>query len=96
VTASIVRPVPLTGSDQAVRVTSGIYRGMTVRETTGAAGAVLRVYDNASAATGTLLQTIALGNGESFNALHYVGIWASDGIYVDVISGAVEGSVYIG
>lgn len=92
----LVRPVALSGSDQAVRTASGIYRGLTVRETTGTAGAVVRVYDNASAAAGTLLQTVSLGNGESFNALHAIGIWAADGIYVEVESGAIEGAVYVG
>lgn len=92
----IVRPVALTGSDQVVRATSSLYRGITVRETTGAAGAVLRVYDNASAASGILLQTITLGNGESFNVLHPMSVWAGDGVYVDVVSGTIEGAIFLG
>ncbi|GIH76143.1 hypothetical protein [Planobispora longispora] len=90
------RPVALTGADQVVRTTSSIYRGLTVRETTGGAGAVLRVFDHASAASGTLLQTVALGNGESLTVVHPAGLWAIDGIYVDVVSGAVEGAIYVG
>lgn len=92
----LARPVALTGSDQAVRAASSVYRGITVRETTGAAGAVVRVYDNASAASGTLLQTVALGNGGSFSVLHPAGVWAADGVYVDVVSGSVEGAIYLG
>lgn len=94
--SGLIRAAALTGSDQVVRAVSGVYRGLTVRETSGSAGAVLRVYDNAGSAAGTLLQTVSLGNGESFTAVHPVGVWAVDGVYIDVVSGAIEGAIYIG
>ncbi|MDH2425779.1 hypothetical protein [Sphaerisporangium sp. TRM90804] len=92
---ALIRPVALTGSDQAVVAAPAVYRGLTVRETSGSAGAVLRLHDNASAGSGTILQTVALAQGESANLMHPDGVWAVNGIYADVVSGAIEGSVYI-
>ena len=46
--------VALTGSDQAVRTSSGWYRGFVAVETGGSSTAPVRVYDNAAAASGTL------------------------------------------
>lgn len=92
---TFVRSVPLTGSDQVVSAAAAIYRGVTVRETAGAA-AVVRIYDNASAASGTLLETIGLAAGACYSVVHPSGVWAEAGIYVDVVSGAIEGSVRVG
>jgi hypothetical protein len=89
-------PVALTGSDQAVRASSAYYRGFTIRETTGGATAVVRIYDNASAASGTILDEISLVAGESAREFYPGGIWATNGVYVDVVSGTVTGSVRVG
>jgi hypothetical protein len=86
-------PVALTGADQAVATSRTTYRGITVRETAGAV-ATVRVFDNASAATGTLLDSIALAAGASLSLLYVGGLSARNGVYVDV-TGAVEGSVRI-
>lgn len=92
---SYARSIPLTGADQAVRATASVYRGFTIRETAGAA-AVVRIFDNASAASGTVLEEISLAANESARECYGAGIWAENGIYVDVVSGAVAGSVRIG
>lgn len=89
-----VQKVALTGSDQTVRSTEGIYCGFTIRETAGST-AVVRIYDN-TAASGTLLDTIGLAANESAREFYPGGIWVSTGIYVDIVSGAVEGSIRIG
>lgn len=89
-------PVALTGSDQVVRAIPSYYRGFTVRETTGGATAVVRIYDNASAASGTVLEEISLTGGESAREFYPGGVWATNGIYVDVVSGAAAGSVRVG
>lgn len=89
-----VRAVALTGSDQAVLATRGIYKGFTVRETAGAT-ATLVVYDNASAASGTIIEQIALAANESARELYPNGVWCDNGIYVDV-TGTVAGSVRVG
>ncbi|MGH8575340.1 MAG: hypothetical protein ACREXJ_00140 [Gammaproteobacteria bacterium] len=88
------RPIALTGADQVVSPNQAIYRGYSVRETAGAA-AVVRVYDDPAAAAGTLLDTIALAANASQNVLHD-GVFAASGVFVDVVSGAVEGSIRIG
>lgn len=84
----------LTGADQAVLSAAGEYRGFAIRETAGST-AVVRIYDN-TAASGTLLDTISLAASESLSALYSPGIAASTGIYVDVVSGTVEGSIRTG
>lgn len=90
-----VRTVALTGSDQAVAASASIYAGFAIRETAGAA-AVVRLYDNASAASGTLLDEIALAANESAREYYPGGIWCINGVYAKIVSGAIEGSVRIG
>jgi hypothetical protein len=91
--AHVLRTVALTGSDQAVRATEAIYAGFTIRETSGSAAAVVVIYDNASAASGTIIEQIGLAQGESAREYYLNGIWCVNGIYVDVVSGAVAGSI---
>lgn len=92
--ASYARSVALTGSDQAVLASPGVYRGVCLRETAGSTAAV-RLYDNASAASGTLIGAFSLAANGSVDVV-YDGIYVTNGVYADVISGAVEGSVRIG
>lgn len=87
--------VALTGADQAVAASRTFYRGFTVRESAGST-AVVRIFDNASAASGTVLDEITLSAGESAREWYESGIWAANGVYVDVVSGSVTGSVRIG
>jgi hypothetical protein len=89
------RTVALTGSDQAVRTTAGIYRGYTVVETGGADAATVRIYDHASAASGTLIGAVNLAAGGSAD-VSCDPVWVENGIYVDVGgSGTVAGSIRI-
>lgn len=90
--------IALTGAGQLVRTGPTEYRGFAIRESAGApAAAVIRIYDGISAA-GVLLETISLAASES--AREWYGgsqpLLAGNGIYVDIISGTVEGSVRIG
>ena len=88
--------VALTGSDQAVRAGNGFYRGYTVVETGGSNAATVRIYDNASAASGTLIGAVNLAAGGSAD-VHCDGVWVANGIYVDVGgTGTVAGSVRVG
>jgi hypothetical protein len=82
--------------DGAVHTTHGTYRGFTLRETSGGAAAVVVLYDHASAASGTIIEQISLAQGESARELYPDGVRVSNGIYVDVVSGAVAGSIRIG
>jgi len=91
---ALVRPVALTGADQLVMASTSVYAGFTVRETSGASPAVVDIYDGTSAA-GTKLETIRLAASASLRKGYRGGIWAANGIFVDVVSGAVAGSVRI-
>src|SRR3954451_20490977 len=90
------RAVAVSGSG-AARASNGIYRGFSFRNTSGAVAAQVDIYDNASAASGTLLDSIALAAGESAREWYDDGgLWVENGIYVNVVSGAVTGSVRVG
>lgn len=92
---SITRVVALTGDDQAVMSQAAVYRGITVLNSHASEAAAVRVYDNAEEASGTLLDAVGLVAGAS-TSLIYDGIWASEGLYVEVVGGTVEGSIRIG
>jgi hypothetical protein len=76
---------------------AGAYAGHTLRETTGTAPAVIRLWDNASAASGTLIATIALPTSTSSTvSIHGDGVWFASGMYAEIVTGACEGSVFVG
>lgn len=86
--------VTLTGANQVVSATPKKYMGITIRETTGTTAATVRIWDNASAASGVVLDEIALTGGQSAREFYPIGgINAVNGIYVQVVAGAVVGSV---
>lgn len=94
--ASNVQPTTLTGSDQLI-VTSTLatYYGFSIRET-AASTAVVRVYAGITNG-GKLIDTIGLAASGNVAAWYGPqGIAARDGIYVDIVSGTVEGVLYAG
>jgi hypothetical protein len=94
-TRAYATAVPLAGGSQQISATPAVYCGFSVRET-AASTAVVRIWDNPSAASGTILEEIALAAGESAREYYAAGIWAASGIYLQVVSGAVAGSVRVG
>lgn len=84
---------PVTGTG-AVRAAAALYCGYALRATGGAA--VVRIWDNPAAASGTLLDVVALAADASAQAMYDTGIDARRGVFVEVVSGTVEGSVRIG
>lgn len=88
------RAIALTGSNQAAASDKSIFRGITLRETAGAAAAV-RVYDNTSAA-GTIVAVVALAANASATIAPPDGIFMANGVYISIVSGTIEGSVWIG
>lgn len=92
------RPVPLgTAANSSSRPTSSPGRlvGWSVRETSGAAAATVRLFDGRDT-SGTLLATLQLTSGQSHqNWLGGSGVSITDALYVD-ITGQIEGSVYLG
>lgn len=75
------------------------FHGVTLRETGGTNAVVVRIFDNASAASGALLFTRRLAANECFDAYYGVedsrgGIRCDNGIYVEVTgTGVLEGAV---
>jgi hypothetical protein len=93
--SSLTTPVPLTGADQAITIVPATYTGFSIRETSGAATATVRILDSLVAGAGTVLDEIALSAGESAREYYEGGQRALVGIFVDVISGAVAGSIRV-
>lgn len=77
----------------AATATATKYIGITVRETSNAATAVVRIRN--SGAGGTILDTITLVANESVSYTYPRGRAAASGtVYIQVVSGTVEGSVF--
>lgn len=94
--ASSSRTAPLTGSppaSQQVAVGPAFYRGMVIGETAGAAAKV-RVHDGTSTA-GAVVDEVALVANASA-APFSAEVFCPGGIYVEVVSGTVEGAVRVG
>lgn len=73
-----------------------VLAGVVLRNTDGTNAGVFRIFDNASAASGTVLFTANLAAKEH---VHFVfpgsGVQATKGLFLDVSAGTVEGSVQI-
>jgi hypothetical protein len=70
-------------------------RGLSIRDTSGATNTV-RIYDNASAAAGTLLFSVQLAGNASTPPLSIDhGLRAINGLFLTA-TGAIEGSVWVG
>lgn len=71
------------------------FRGCSIRDTSGA-GNTIKIYDNASAASGTVLMAVQLAANASVPPLSVAdGLQAVNGLYLSA-TGAVEGSVWVG
>jgi hypothetical protein len=89
--------VNLTGSNQQIVVASPIvrYQGYSVRETSGSASGLIRVFDANTTPDGNslILEEIALTQSQSAREFYSNSFFAvSKGIYV-VVTGAVTGSI---
>lgn len=85
----------ISGSSQTIAApgaTAVVYRGFSLRETSGSASALVVVFDGS--ATGTILDEVALAAGESARELYNnFTMKAGSGLFVQVVSGAVAGSI---
>ncbi|GAB2836327.1 hypothetical protein GCM10027176_45820 [Actinoallomurus bryophytorum] len=81
-----------TGAVQAGPCT---LRGLSLRDTSGS-GNTVKIYDNASAASGTVLYAYALGTSGATTPPVTIdgGLRAVNGLYLST-TGSVEGSVWI-
>ncbi len=90
------RAIALTGNDQVVSANPSLYYGFSIRETSGSATALVRIFDNASTNSGTVLDEISLTANQSARELYPDALRAVNGVYLDVVAGAVAGSVRVG
>jgi hypothetical protein len=86
-------------ASQGISRSAGRLAGFSFREVTGAA-AVIRLRDGADrdlAANGDLLVTVSLiGNESDRDWFMPGGISFGYGVYVEIVSGTVEGTIYLG
>lgn len=91
-------PVALVaGATQAIKSSGPArYRGITVRELSGAA-LVLKIYDNGSAASGTIIDIVSVAANATVSYTLPDDIHASNGLFIERVSGtSYEGSVRLG
>jgi hypothetical protein len=75
-----------------VLATASTFRGLTL---SSVAGATVNIYDNASAASGTVLASVIIGANGSAHIDIADGVRCENGIYLDT-AGTVVGSVRYG
>lgn len=85
-----MKAVQFTANQNHPNVTQ--FRGISVRETTNATGAVVEFHEGTVG--GALLATVGLSAGESVTATFDDRVLASSGVYVEVVSGTVTGVLY--
>ena len=92
-----VQPLSAKAVTSEAQLASGgcVLHGWNCRETTGAAGAVVELYDGSSNG-GTFLGTMGLGNGV-FGAITFDehGIDVGSGLHAHVVTGTADVIVYV-
>lgn len=88
--AAAAAPIPVTGSG-AVLTRPGIYRGCSIKSTSAG---TLRLFDNASAASGTVVAIFELAAGAVATESPVDGIFLNNGLFVSG-PGVLEGSVRV-
>lgn len=84
----------------AIPVASGAVSGPAVLAgivvTCTATGGILRIYDNASTNSGTILYTVSLAaNASEAHVFPGSGVQARNGLFVAISAGTFEGSIQI-
>jgi hypothetical protein len=87
-----VRPLPVVGTGLIVAGPVTLY-GYSLKNV-GGSPATFRIWDNASAASGTIIITLGLDAGEAVALAAGVGILAAQGLYFES-GGAIEGSAWV-
>ncbi len=90
------RPINTALTSQKLSSSGGRLAGWSVRETSGAAPAVLRLRDGVDAG-GDILATIALAANQGNSiSMPGAGVGFALGLFLELVSGVVEGAVWIG
>lgn len=90
ITPSSARPVTASA---VVASTPTTFRGLSIKDTS-AAGNTIKVYDNPSAASGTILFERVLAANADVTVMDPSGVRGASGLYFSS-TGSVEGSVFI-
>lgn len=93
-----ISSTPLTGADQVVIQGGVAYYGHVVKETAGSTATAV-IYDDASGTAGgdaTILAAISLPANGVVDVVHPRPIDARYGVYIDVLTGSIAGSVRTG
>ena len=87
-------PIPATSTDALALNRPALLMGWSLRETTGAAVAAVRLFSGTTAG-GQLVASIALASGgSSDHATSDDGVFVTGGLFLDVVAGSVEGAIY--
>ena len=89
----LIPGVPKALAAGALQANQGVLRGIAIRETAGAA-ATVRLFDNASAGSGTLLGAYNLAALGTVDLDYPRGRQFVNGVFA-VITGTVEGSIFV-
>lgn len=93
----MAQAINISGASQALITAPVRYNGFSIRETTGTTAATVVLWDSASAASGPILDEITLQGGQSAREYYADnGVEAAFGVFVQVVSGAVAGSIRVG
>jgi hypothetical protein len=77
----------------ALLANAGILAGFSLRDTSGAANTI-KLFDNLSAASGTVIAVVQLAANASQTVAIPDGVWVASGLFAQQ-TGAAEGSVWI-
>lgn len=91
-------PRPIRANQSAsLSYSAGALAGLSLRETSGAASAVVRLRDGEDTSDpGNILISVSLAAGESTRDWYLpAGVSFGRGLYVEIVSGQVEGSVFL-
>lgn len=93
-----ISAVNISGADQSIQAGATAFYGYSLAETAGAAASMI-VYNDASGTSGgdaPILATIKLAANQSVDVMYPVPLNAQYGVYIDVVAGAIAGSVRLG
>ena len=86
-------PLPLPAASAVLESRRGLLAGWSFRETSGSATATLRLW-NTTNASGVKVATVSINAGESTRDNLTTPVECEGGIYFELVSGAVEGSIW--
>lgn len=85
----------VSGAGSAKLVTGrALLTGLALRETTGTAGAVARLHDGESASRRSIIPVSLAANESVREVVGLSGALYVTGVFIEVVSGSVEGSVF--